>query len=177
MKNTTSIHSTQQAVTQDHQHSTKVYHENYEKARGIIELYYVPNTDHHWKRELVGAYTSMEECMAKTGFTRKEITAGLTDELIREHYILEFSSSFMHNLALDYILEHNDNLTQEEIAGLLGINPADPKKYLQRVLKKLNNSGSLRDFLHNVRDLREAKARRAHIQIVETTTTISILDS
>lgn len=115
----------------------------------MIELYIIPNIDQPWKRELIGEYASPEHCQARAKFTKQEVTAGLNGDLIQGKYILEFAPRFLHNLAIDYILEDRDNLIEEEISETLGITQPAVCVYLKRALSKLKINTKLREVLKN----------------------------
>lgn len=122
----------------------------------MIELYIISNIDQPWKRELIAEYASPEHCQAKAKFTKQEITAGLNGDLIQGKYIIEFAPRFLHNLAIDYILEDCDDLTQGEIGSILGISKKETEKVFLRAIKKLKSQNTLKEVLLKALELKRS---------------------
>lgn len=124
----------------------------------MLEVYQIPSKDMHFPRKFVGHFDSPEQLMNKLKLSPREVTDGLSGNVVRGKYLFEFDSKFMHELALDSLIEkHIDNLSYKEISEELGISEKKASDYMSRAVGKIKKMGKERQIVNAILKLKQSQ--------------------
>lgn len=126
----------------------------------MILLYCIKNIDEPWKQECLGSFKSPDELLKTIGFTVNQVgfllsaAADAKDDKMPEkllklggkRYWVEFDDSYLINLGVSLIVHDRDDLTQKEIAAILGITQQTVMEIMKNAITKLGRNDKIKSL-------------------------------
>lgn len=139
----------------------------------MLDVYKFTFPGQPFPREHVGHFKTPFTLMDKFGFTKKEMTAGLNGETVRDRFVFEWAPKFLREVAIDEIIkEYGDFVPKNEIVDLLNISENAFFLHVSRALHRLQRQGVDKKLAQKIARVKELQRRRqdyGECEIISTT--------
>lgn len=126
----------------------------------IFELFEMPRFPVPYPCNSLGVL-STKDLINRYGFTIDEVDRALDGKVIRERFFIDFSQSFQRKRMIDDLAyEYPDGLPEDEIALILNEKYDNVRQIFCRAKAKMVKEGTFKQFLCNVRKLRDLRSKR-----------------